>query len=142
MSHYLERIAEAPDAGRKDSLTAGATVRTLRTMLRETDALIMKRCLVALFVSLVVMGAVAPVTAQGQYVSVDGRVQWIAGNKMMLIPDSGALPIDIDITRVPLGDYRSLRQGDPVVVSGVVSSDGRRVLGTSVRSLGGWGQSP
>ena len=109
---------------------------------RETDALIMKRCLVALFVSLVVMESAAPVTAQGQYVSLDGRVQWIAGDKMMLIPYSGALPIEIDISRVPLGDYRSLRQGDPVVVTGVVSSDGRRVLGTSVRSLGGWGQSP
>ena len=111
-------------------------------MPRENDALIMKRCLAALFVSLVLTGAVTPGAAQGRYVQLDGRVQWIAGDKMMLIPYSGALPIDIDISRVPLGDYRTLTQGDSVVVSGVVSSDGRRVLATSVRSVGGWGQSP
>ena len=95
------------------------------------------RCLVAVVVSLVLFGAVAPSVAQDRVVRVEGRVQWIAGQKMMVIPDSGALPIEVDITKVPQDNYQTLTEGDPVVVNGVVSPDNRKVIATSIQRAGG-----
>ena len=96
-------------------------------MRRANAAVIGKRSLVAVVVSLVLFGAVAPGAAQDKVVRVQGRVQWIAGEKMMLIPDNGALPVEVDIKQVPQDDYRTLKEGDPVVASGVVSRDGRKL---------------
>ena len=106
-------------------------------MRRAHAVVIGKRCLGAVVVSLVLFGALAPGAAQDKVVSVQGRVQWIAGEKMMLIPDSGAPPVEIDIKQVPQDNYRTLKEGDPVVVSGVVSPDNRKVIATSVQPAGG-----
>ena len=106
-------------------------------MPRKNHVFIVKHCLAVLVGSCLLMTVVAPGIAQGQFVVLPGRVQWIAGEKMMLIPDSGAPPIEIDITQVPLDDYRTLTENDPVVVRGVVSPDGRKVIATSIRSAGG-----
>src|SRR4030095_10178753 len=106
-------------------------------MRRANAAVIGKRCLVAVVASLVMFGAVAPGAAQDKVVRLQGRVQWIAGEKMMLIPDNGGLPIEIDIKQVPQDDYRTLAEGDPVAVSGVVSPDGRKLIATSVQPAGG-----
>ena len=109
-------------------------------MRRAHAAVIGKRSLVAVVVSLVLFGAVAPGAAQDKQdkvVSVQGRVQWIAGEKMMLIPDNGGLPIEIDIKQVPQDEYRTLAEGDPVAVSGVVSPDGRKLIATSIKPAGG-----
>lgn len=106
-------------------------------MRRANAAVIGKRCLAAVVVSLVLFGAVAPGAAQDKVVRLQGRVQWIAGEKMMLIPDNGGLPIEIDIKQVPQDDYRTLAEGDPVAVSGVVSPDGRKLIATSVQPAGG-----
>ena len=100
-------------------------------------AVIAKRCLVAIVVSLVLLEAVAQGAAQDKVVRLQGRVQWIAGEKMMLIPDDGSLPFEVDIKQVPQDNYRTLTQGDAVVVSGVVSRDGRKVIATSVQPAGG-----
>jgi hypothetical protein len=64
-------------------------------------------------------------------VELDGRVQWIAGQKLMLLLNGGG-GVDVDITRVPLDQYRMLTQGDPVVVVGTVSRDNRRVFASAV----------
>jgi len=106
-------------------------------MRRAHAVVIGKRCLGVVVVSLVLFGALAPGAAQDKVVSVQGRVQWIAGEKMMLIPDSGAPPVEIDIKQVPLDNYRTLKEGDPVLVSGVVSRDGRKLIATSVQPVGG-----
>ena len=106
-------------------------------MRRAHANVIGKRCLGAVVVSLVLFGGLAPGAAQDKIVSVQGRVQWIAGEKMMLIPDDGTLPIEVDIKQVPLDNYRTLTQGDPVVVSGVAARDGRKVIATSVQPAGG-----
>jgi len=90
-----------------------------------------KRLHVALAVSLVLAGALAPAAAQGRYVRLDGWVQWIAADKMMLVPDIGP-SVAIDLTRVPLAQYRALTQRDRVVVIGVVSRDNRQVFATTV----------
>jgi len=74
--------------------------------------------------------------AQGQTVRVVGRVQWIAAEKMMVIPDNGGLPVDVDIRQVGQDQYETLTEGSPVIVVGVVSEDGRRVIATSISSGG------
>jgi cold shock CspA family protein len=106
-------------------------------MRRANAVAIGTRWLVAVVVSLVLFAAVAPGAAQDNVVRVQGRVQWIAGEKMMVIPDDGALPIEVDIKQVPLDDYRTLTQGDPVIVSGVVSPDNRKLIATSIQPAGG-----
>ena len=76
------------------------------------------------------VGAPQP-TAGQTYVELDGRVQWIAGQKLMLLLNGGG-GVDVDITRVPLDQYRMLTQGDPVAVVGTVSRDNRRVFASAV----------
>ena len=90
------------------------------------------------------LALLGPAAAQGQRLRVDGRVQWVSSQKMMVIPDTGGLPVPVDLTRVPLGDYATLGPGSWVAVEGVVSSDGRRLIATSISGgSSGWGsQSP
>ena len=92
---------------------------------------------VALALATTSPGAVAPAIAQGQTVRIVGRVQWIAAEKMMVIPDNGGLPVEVDITQVGQDQYETLTEGSPVVVVGVVSSDGRKLIASSIRSGGG-----
>ena len=39
-------------------------------------------------------------TATAQDARVDGRVQWLAGTKLLLIPRAGGTPISVDLSRV------------------------------------------
>ena len=84
-------------------------------------------------VLVVICGALpAPGTAQGQYVRLQGRVQWIAADTMMCLPASGAMPVNVDLRQVPLNEYATLAQGNPIVVDGMISEDGRRLIARSV----------
>jgi len=94
-----------------------------------------KRSLVAVVVALVVLGTFAAASPQGQAVTLQGRVQWIAGEKMMLIPDNGDRPVEVDLKKASLDDYRTLTEGDPVVVSGDVSSDGTKLIARSIQPV-------
>ena len=105
-------------------------------MRRTHAAVIGKSCLIAVVVSLALLGVIARGAAQGQVVTLVGRVQWIAGEKMMLIPDNGDLPVEIDLRKAPLDNYLTLTENDPVIVSGEVSSDGRKVIATSIQRAG------
>jgi hypothetical protein len=96
----------------------------------------MRHTLIALLASMVLLGTAAPSAAQGPHVLLEGRVQWIAGQTMMLIPASGSIPVRIDLGAVPLDQYATLREGDRVVLSGVVSSDGRWLVGDFVMPTG------
>ena len=98
--------------------------------------MVVPRAAVAVAVWTILLGALAPAMAQGQTVRVVGRVQWIAAEKMMVIPDNGGLPVEVDITQVGQDQYETLTEGSPVVVVGVVSEDGRRVIATSISSGG------
>jgi len=73
-----------------------------------------------------------PVDAQGQDVRLLGRVQWIAAQRMMLLPQAGAIPVNVDLNHVPLAQYAAVVQGNQVAVDGVISNDGRRIIATSV----------
>ena len=63
-------------------------------------------------------------------VALDGRVQWISASTMMVLPETGGPPINIDLSRVPQGHYAGLVLGDPVVVNGAY--DGHRIQAVSV----------
>jgi hypothetical protein len=99
-----------------------------------------KRRLISLAASLLLLGSLAPIVDAAPPVRVGGRVQWIAGDKMVLIPDTGRIPFTVDLTRVPVDQYATLKQGDGVVVDGVLSDNGRSVLATAVMAAGGWGE--
>ena len=87
--------------------------------------------------SLSLLFAAEPAEAQKRYVQLEGRVQWIAGQKLMLQPDLGTA-INIDLVQVPMDDYRTLTEGDRVIVGGFVAPDNRKVYGTWVRRDGRW----
>ena len=92
-----------------------------------------------LVAGLIVALAFAPVLAQPHYVRLTGWVQWIAGEKLMLVLDNGSGVVPVDLARVPLDEYRTLTQRDQVMVTGVVSEDNRGVFGSSIIRLPDWG---
>ena len=73
----------------------------------------------------------------------EGWVQWLSAERLQLVLDNG-LSISIDLTKVPQDQYRGLNPGirDRVVVIGVVSSDRRRLIASSVTRIEGWLESP
>ncbi len=82
---------------------------------------------------LVLVCALVPTVAQGQYLQVEGWVQWMSGDRLQLVLDNG-LSISVDLTRVPQGQYQGLSSGqrDRVIVVGVIASDNRRFVASSV----------
>ena len=88
-----------------------------------------------LLVAVVLLAAVAsaPVAggAQAREIRLDGRVQWVAGQTLMLMLDGGG-SVNVNLTQVPLDSYTALKERDRVVVTGVLASDNRQVLATSV----------
>jgi len=84
----------------------------------------------ALALALSPAGSLAPVAAaQEQMVRVDGLVQWIGGQQMVVQADTGP-SVGVDLTSVPQDEYAGLGVRDRVAVIGMVSPDGRRVIGT------------
>ena len=77
------------------------------------------------------VGALAPAGAQEQVVRVDGLVQWIGGQQMVVQADTGP-SVGVDLASVPQDEYAGLGVRDRVAVIGRVSPDGRRVIGTSI----------
>jgi len=69
--------------------------------------------------------------AQEQVVRVDGLVQWIGGQQMIVQADTGP-SVGVDLTSVPQDEYAGLGVRDRVAVIGMISPDGRRVIGTSI----------
>ena len=98
----------------------------------------MLRLLPGLVAGLIVALAFSPALAQPHYVRLTGWVQWIAGEKLMLVLDNDFGSVPVDLRRVPLDEYRTLTQRDQVIVIGVVSEDNRGIAGTSVRRMPDW----
>ena len=97
---------------------------------------LMKRSVLVAFAILALapglVGAIAPaVAAQEQVVRIDGRVQWIGGGQMVVQADKGP-SVGIDLTSVPQDEYAGLNVRDRVAVFGMISPDGRHVIGTSI----------
>ena len=72
------------------------------------------------------------VAAQDQKVRVDGLVQWIGGQQMVVQADGGP-SVNVDLASVPQDEYAGLGVRDRVAVIGMVSPDGRHVIGTSIK---------
>ena len=74
--------------------------------------------------------------AQGEVpVRVQGRVMWISGQKLVVIPD-GSVSINVDISQVPQEQLRFLREGDRVIVTGTVPNPRNRIVASTVEGLG------
>jgi hypothetical protein len=78
------------------------------------------------------VGPIAPAApAQEQVVRIDGLVQWIGGQRMVVQADGGP-SVGVDLTSVPQDEYAGLNVRDRVAVIGMVAPDGRHVIGTSI----------
>jgi hypothetical protein len=84
----------------------------------------------AIFPALAGMGA-----AQDETVRIEGKVAWIAAEKMVVAP-TGGLPVSIDLSQVDQAEYMGLMSGDRVIVTGKLSPDRDRVMATSIQRLG------
>ena len=77
---------------------------------------------------------------QGQ-ISIEGRVEWIAGNALiialpgMIISSAGTSAVSVDLSHVDQDQYQGLTTGDVVLVNGTVTPDGRQIIAVSVRRL-------
>jgi len=71
-----------------------------------------------------------PAAAQ-RPIRLDGMVQWIAGDKLMLITDAGP-SVAVELRQVPQDQYQGLTQRDRVIVYGAVSQDNRRIYATAI----------
>ena len=86
---------------------------------------------VSTLVMSVVGGLIPPAAAQERTVRVDGLVQWIGGDQMIVQADKGP-SVGVDLTSVPQEEYAGLGVRDRVAVIGMVSPDGRKVIGTAI----------
>lgn len=106
------------------------------------------------FVLLALIAAYAatasPATAQ-EYLRVDGTVQWLTGQTLVLMLDVPAGPpsyviqgpylvpvpaprqmVTVDLSQLPQSEYAFMRSGERVAVIGTVSDDRRRLIATSI----------
>jgi hypothetical protein len=72
--------------------------------------------------------------AQDDTVRVEGRVAWIAGQKMVVAPP-GRLPVSVDLSEVDQGEYQALLSGDRVIVTGRPSCESNRLIATSIQRV-------
>jgi hypothetical protein len=84
--------------------------------------------------------AVAPAEAQ-ERVRLFGTVQWIASSSMQMMTVSGT-SVAVDLTQANQSSYQALRNGQPVVVDGVVSADRRGVIAREIWRDEGGAQGP
>ena len=83
----------------------------------------------------------AVVPAAQELIRFSGAVQWIS---MQVMTDSGA-SVAVDLTEADQSSYQALRNGELVVVDGVLSTDRRRIVAHEIwrdSGRGYWTQSP
>jgi hypothetical protein len=123
-----------------------ASLHWMSTSARSRLGMVGVRLLV---VALAVSAPLAPGVAQ-DHIRVDGTVLWVSGNTLTLaldgpvspgytivgpylVPVAGQRPtVNVDLTRIPQSDYAFMRPGERVGIIGAVSSDARRLIGTSI----------
>ena len=97
-----------------------------------------KRAVISVILLLGVFGSAY---SQERYLRLEGHVQWIAGQTMILATNTDGtdsyIPrslwtIRVDLRDVPQDEYAALAQGDVVTVTGVLSDDNSRLVGTSI----------
>ena len=106
------------------------------------------------FVVAFVVAISTPAWAQGQ-VQVDGTVQWLTGETLLILSDTpgptayiivgqALLPVpgprptvNVDVSQLSQSEYAFMRPGERVTVFGTLTSDGRRVIATSILRASG-----
>lgn len=94
-----------------------------------------KRAWVLMAVAAALLGPFDPGAAQDRPLRIEGRVAWISGQTLVLLPD-GSPSINIDLTNLPQDQQSTLRQGDRIVVTGTVVSERNRVVAEAIERLG------
>jgi len=70
-----------------------------------------------------------------------GRVEWIAGEVMvialdgMVLAEGAPAAINVDLSHIDQDEYQGLVTGDAVLVMGVVASARNRIIATSIQRL-------
>jgi hypothetical protein len=70
-----------------------------------------------------------------------GTVQWIASTTMQMMTVSGT-SVAVDLKEADQSSYQTLRNGETVVVDGVVSADRRGVVARAIWRDEGGSQAP
>jgi lipopolysaccharide export system protein LptA len=97
---------------------------------------------VALALTFVLLPGVSGADAQEQSIVVEGRVQWISGQRLVVAPVGGVVApagtsaINVDLSRVRQDEYSGLATGDAIQVVGTVAPARDRIVATSIRRLG------
>jgi hypothetical protein len=94
-----------------------------------------KRAWIAIVVAGALLGAFDPGAAQDRPLRIEGRVAWISGNTLVLVPD-GSPSVNVDLTQLPQDQQATLREGDRIVVTGAVPNERNRIVAAAIRRLG------
>jgi len=99
-----------------------------------------KRLLTAAVAAVVMLGMVGSAYPEQRYIRLEGHVQFIAGQTMILVTSTDEMDsyiprtlwsVRVDLREVPLDEYNTLTQGDFVIVTGVLYDNGW-LVGTSI----------
>jgi hypothetical protein len=94
-----------------------------------------RRLLVLSLVTLVLLASMSiRADAQSRPVQFEGFVQWISGQSMLVLLDSG-LSINVNLIRVPQWHYLALLPGERILVNGTLPAGSRTVSGVSIVRL-------
>ena len=96
----------------------------------------LRRAFAALLMAFAIWGAltVTPAGAQDQEVRFLGRVSWVAGETLVVSTEDNP-SVRVDLSRADQADYQRLAAGDFVIVTGIIPSEGDRVVATSIKPL-------
>jgi hypothetical protein len=95
-----------------------------------------KRALLGVVAAVVLAVALVPAAAQTRPVRFEGSVQWIAGQSMLVLLDSG-LSVNVNLIRVPQWQYLALLPGERILVTGTITGGTRNVAGVAIERLAG-----
>jgi hypothetical protein len=90
---------------------------------------IMTRC--GVFLTVLMLGLLPGRLAGQERLVITGTVQWIDGEKMQVMADSG-LSIQVGLARVDQSSYNTLSPGDRVLVTGFVAPDRSQLIAERV----------
>jgi hypothetical protein len=91
-------------------------------------------------VALVLAPSLSSLDAQ-ERIRLYGMVQWIASSTMQVMTASGT-SVAVDLGDADQGSYQALRNGEMVIIDGVVSSDRRRVVAREIYRDQGSSEAP
>ncbi len=71
-----------------------------------------------------------PTLEAQQRIRLVGWVQWIGGTRMQVMTDRGTVAVDLQ--EADQGSYQALRNGERIIVDGVLTTDRTRVIARDI----------